>query len=514
MERLPTVLKTFESPLWVHGAIFVLVTCYFAIRQFWFSGLSADEAEQVLFAQAFQWGYDIANPPLYTWIVIGAFTLFGKSAAVAMAIKYLAVAGIYVAMYWAARLCLGERRKLDHALVALSPVLFFLVGWHSIFNFSHSLLNGLFAVVTFIAFVQVVKHGAVRWYLVLGVVVGLGALTKYSYLIFFAALMLAGVSMAEFRRHVLSWKMAAALVLAVVIVLPHAHWMMGEMDRIEQVVNYKLQISQDASYVSGVAKGGWNFLRAAFAFMSPMWLVVLVLFAPLLGKRAPQGDAVQQNAIARLLGRTFLAIIVIVLGMIVVGGVSQFRPNYLFMMVLFPLWVFLRLPEEERPGKRRVIYGATVLVTGLLSVAGLGVKAVADPLTCNKCQYLMPYEEIAEALRARGLDHGTLFAHWHPVALPGNLALHLDGVRVISSKFPHIKPPSNPAPGTCAMVWVPNKSGGALITNWSGLANDSLGTNIQSNTQFHEQRFPIRHAPDKGIFLRFVTLDPGVGDCI
>lgn len=507
---MENILKKLESPFTVQVLVLALVASYWLIRWAAFSGLSGDEAEQVLFAQSFQWGYDVANPPLYTWILIALFALFGKSAGLVIGLKYCVLAGLYIALYWAARITLRHEQRLDCALVALSPVLIFFVSWQSIFSFSHSLLNALLVILTYVAFVKLMQGRRLGWALALGVAMGLGVMTKYSYLLFLIGIMVAGLSLRQTRELIISKQMLVSVAVSCVIAAPHLLWLLGASQQFVEVINYKLQIDEDVSYLSGVIKGLWNLLRAAFAFMSPLWLVVALVF-PVFLKPAEQGNA--RATTSALLGRTFLVIILVMVAMVLVGGISQFRPNYLFLMVLFPLWVFTRIPAVATPDNRRRVYGALLLAGGLVSVGGLGVKAVTNPTNCTKCQLLMPYEDMARAFQDLGFTSGTLFATWYPNPLPGNLALYLDDARTISSKFPSVQPPQTHAPDQCLMVWIAKQSGGPIITNWSGYANKALGTNIQVYTPWKELRFPIYRQSERHIDLRYIFFDQGVGQC-
>lgn len=502
MNRL---LAALQRPMTVHVMVLFMMSIYWLVRMFAFSGLSADEAEQVLFAQSFQWGYDVANPPLYTWILIALFKIFGKSAAVVLLFKFALLYAIYASLFQAARLILGEERRLDAALVGLSPVLFFFVSWHSIFNYSHSLLNALFVIVTFIAFEKVAATRQARWYALFGLAIGIGLLSKYAFALFVLALVVATISTKSLRMTLISPKIVLTALIAMAVVAPHAVWMLESRDLVDHAIAYKLQTQTDAAYLETVGKGLWNLVRATFAFMSPMWLIGLLVFPTALKSNQDRPQA------AMLLDRTFLAILALMIGMVIIGGISQFRPNYLFILVLFPLWLFARLPGEQTPGKRRRIYATVVVGAMCLSVLALGAKAISDPLRCKKCLYLTPYEDIAQALIEDGFIGGSMFATWYPSPLPGNLALHLPDARIVSHKFTHIKPPSRAQDGQCMAVWVPRERGGKDVEAAAGSTNGAFGTNLLPDHPFKRLELPLYRAPDKSALIEYFIIDPASG---
>lgn len=500
------LLNLMQRPLFVHGVVFTLVAAFWAIRMVALPGLSADEAEQVLFAQTFRWGYDVANPPLYTWLLVGLFALFGKSAGLALALKFAILALIYSALYQAARLTLGRDRPIDVALVGLSPLLIFFISWNAIFNYSHSLLNALLVVVTYSTAIKVYQDARWRWFLAFGVVAGLGVLTKYTFVLSLLGLIGAGLTLPTVRARIVSLKMLAALAVAGLIIAPHVWWQVQSMDQLVATVNYKLQIGQHGSYLQGMLTGLWNIVRAVFAFMSPLWLIILVLFGGQLKAR-------DSSVTSAWLGRSLLVVLALMGAMVVFGGITQFRPNYLFLLTLFPLWVFAKIPAAPHGDKRRHVYAVILMVSAVLSLGGLVGKAVLDPGRCDKCQYVLPYADIADALEARGFSGGTLFATWYPVPLAGNLWLHLDDARTVSKQFLTVRPPARATPGQCLIVWVPEEQGGPDTENAIGSAAGNFGLAIGPQTPVTRLRFPVLRAPEKEILIDYVLLDPGAGDC-
>ncbi len=509
-------LSFLRQPVRVHALIIGAVTLYWGLRVFAFSGLSGDEAEQVLYAQAFAWGYDVANPPLYTWALMGLFNIFGKSAAVVLAFKLAVLGGLYVALYHAARLILGPGKALDWALVGLSPVLMFPIGWHAMFSYSHSLLNALFVILAVVAVWRIVHRGRTWDFLGLGIVVGLGVMSKYSFVLFLAALLAATASVADIRTKVFTPKLALSVLVAALIALPHALWLLDAREVLQSAVNYKLQVQEETSYLTGLGKGLWNLMRAAFAFLSPYWLIALAVFPILVrGFKTPSA-----NVWGTLLGRTFAGVFAL-LAVMVLSGATQFRPNYMFFLILVPLWAFTRLPVSEKNDKRRIAYGVIAAAGLVVSVGSLAAKAVSDPYLCKKCQQQMPYERIAQELKDRDFTGGSVLAHWYPNPLPGNLLLFLDDARMVSTKFPHLIPThgasDGQSSGKCLLVTMAVDQGGSDMVNLSARAKEAYGATVDPKTPFTRFEVPFRGMPDKWVLVDYVLLDAengqNLGDC-
>ena len=504
-------LALLQKPIAVHALVFAVICAYGLIRLTRMSALGGDEAEQVLFAQALTWGYDVTNPPLYTWMLSGIFAVLGKSAAVLMTVKLIVVGLLYITLYHAARLTLGPGRELDWALVGLSPILLFVVAWHAIFSYSHSLLNGVFVVLTYIVLLKITSRPEWRWYALLGLVAGLGVLTKYSYVMFLIAVLVAGVTIPQIRARLFSAKIVLTIALGLLVITPHGLWLLDASKQMEDAVAYKLQMDQHLSYIEGVGKGLWNLIRASFAFLSPLWLILLAVFPAFVKKAAPGGD-LPYPFVGTLLGRTFLGVIALMI-LMVLGGATQFRPNYLFLLILLPLWVFVRLPKEPQPSKRKKIYAGIVLAGCAASVLGLGVKAVTDPLNCSKCQHLMDYTSIADELRERGFEGGSILAHWYPNPLPGNLGLEFDDARIVSTKFPTLVPPlAKDANGQCLLIAISASQGGSDMVNLSARAKEAFGLEISPKYPLQSFEVPYKRMSGHSVAIDYVLLNPNEHD--
>ena len=78
------------------AAMPLIIGVYFAVqvavRVFISPSLGKDEAEQVLLAQEWAWGYG-SQPPLYTWMAILLFRVFGEGVLALALLKNLLLAG-------------------------------------------------------------------------------------------------------------------------------------------------------------------------------------------------------------------------------------------------------------------------------------------------------------------------------------------------------------------------------------------------------------------------------------
>lgn len=180
-----------------------------------------DESEQLLFTQSYQWGYG-AQPPLYTWLQKVIFAVTGPGIFGLALFKNALLFGTYALSYAAARLL--TRNHAASVIAAVSLIFLPQIAWESQRDLTHSVLVTMMSAATVVVFLKLEQNRQWPWYLALGAVIGLGILSKYTYLLMPVGLCLAALCIKEYRRAVLSPWMLAALLVAVLIVLPHALW--------------------------------------------------------------------------------------------------------------------------------------------------------------------------------------------------------------------------------------------------------------------------------------------------
>ena len=209
----------------------------------------------VVITQALQPGYG-SQPPLYNWLQIAAFSVFGFGAPAIVILHFVLLWAVYVLVFLSARIVLDDEVKA--AAVSLGLFAIPQIGWEALHSHTHTLLSLTLAAATLLAMLRVLERG--RWldYLVLGICFALGALAKYSFIPFAAALLIAAATIPGLRARVVSWRMAAAIVLALVLLAPHLDWVRAHIAETLSRTS-KFKIDDDAG------------LFAAWRAASPRW---------------------------------------------------------------------------------------------------------------------------------------------------------------------------------------------------------------------------------------------------
>ena len=202
----------------------MLLFVYLWLWQLNFTSLAppTDDLEQLTWVRSLQWGY-YKHPPLPTWLLWPLVKLFGWSAWTVYAAGAATTLAAFV-LFW--RLLAGLRGE-RYALVALlaAACITYYNGRLNYYNHNTVLLlaSSACALLTWQAFAT----RQLRWWLALGVAMGLGALSKYQ-------IVVTAGSAVVFAWQQQAWRDAAhrrgllwASVVALAIVAPHLAWLLS-----------------------------------------------------------------------------------------------------------------------------------------------------------------------------------------------------------------------------------------------------------------------------------------------
>lgn len=398
-----------------------------ALLRVWVSdAVERDEAEQLLWTQQLALGYG-TQPPLYTWLQWSVFQLTGVSVAGLALLKNLLLATTFGACFMAARTVLPAATA---AAASASMLLLPQIGWESQRDLTHSVLVTSLAACMLWQVLRLLQRPSANTYLLLGLATGAALLAKYSAAAV-ALLMLGALATGRDTRHLLLRPaFLLAPLAALVVLLPHALWLLDHWGEATRGTLDKMDAGSPpaGSWAVGVAHGMGSLARALLGFVTPFWLVLAALCgrALLAGWRSPPAGPAGQ--VHRLLRRLLWLTLGFLLLLVLSGASSAVKDRWLqpFLFML-PLLLFSALPEPAPPVLRRLAWAVgsmAALVALLLSlrVALHGQRGSFDELN-------LPVRGFAQALAAQGLGQTTLLTD--DAVLGGGLRLYLPGSRVL-----------------------------------------------------------------------------------
>lgn len=200
-----------------------------------------DEIEQYLDADSFQLGYSEKQPPLFTWILYLLFSIFGKSQFVLFVLIHSMIFGFYAINYLIAKEVLPQSKAI------LSTFALLLIPVYSIEfpkYFTHSILFSLMGSLALYICLRILKTSLpsesnpkeasnltikqrnlqLLNYLLLGIVLGLGVLAKYNFVLVIGVLLLAALLSKESRKLILSPQIVLSFGAFIAVIAPHFMW--------------------------------------------------------------------------------------------------------------------------------------------------------------------------------------------------------------------------------------------------------------------------------------------------
>lgn len=362
-----------------------------------------DQAQQLLLTQDLELGYG-TQPPLYTWIMHAVFLVTGPSLWALSAFKVLLLTLLVTGV-----LRVGQRLELEDGRLFLGVLGFALLPqlvWESQRDLTHSLLATVCATWTLAVFLSLKEHRDAAGYVRLGLCIGLGLLGKYNFSFFLAGLGMTAMSLPETRRVVLNRHAWIAGVVALILIMPHAAWVLGHRAAATASID-KLGI--DAATGAGVL----GLANAVFQFAFPLLVAWL----------ACARGRLRTSTDARFLIRLLLVIGIILALFVMVSGTTQVKDRW-----LQPLLFFLPFIVVGTTILRERLYAGLAYVVLLLVAIALPGRTLLADFTGSPQRQNLPYARMAETLRSQA---GT--PEWivsDRGLLAGNLRLTFPSARI------------------------------------------------------------------------------------
>ena len=382
---LDRIIRALAAPRGFIAFLSAYIILQFALRGYLLPCATGDDMVQLDLSTSLEWGYGTRNPPLYTWLVIGAQQVFGATLQSVAAVKFAAMFLMYLFLYLAARRVLGEGPLA--MLAALSPLAVKLVAWDSVTNYSHTVLATAMYAATFYALLRIDADGRPVSYAVFGVFLGLGLLSKYTFALFALALLAAALTDRELRGHLLNAKASISAVIALAIVSPYLLTMLDGADSVTALGRDVFAISAGQDRLGAALRGLDKFASGYLNFLFPLALLLPLGFA-----RAfrPLSGATPPDRWMRILGLSFIIMTVVYLAIILGTGATQFRKHYILVFILTPIYFFARARAAGFATGAPARITGVLLIVALLGLGAVTAKYALEPGRCMRASFAMP----------------------------------------------------------------------------------------------------------------------------
>lgn len=371
-----------------------------------------DQAQQLILSQDMAWGYG-AQPPLYTWIVHLLFSLTGPRLDVLLGMKAALLSALMLGAHQVTRQLEldGPRQRIALLGFAFIPQ----IVWEAQRDLTHSVLATVMGMWTLWAFLRLRHESGIYNYILLGVSIALGVLSKYNYLLFFLALLMAGIAAPTYRSRILSRGMLLSVLVAIFVLSPHLAWILAHPD-MASASAHKFKM------VNGLPLQGLvSLIAALLAFSAPLLLVAALSRSKQVAPRQPTEEQ-------GLLGRLLWAVILLLALSVLVSGTTYAKDRWLQPLLFFlPIYIATFLAINAR------IFSVTaVALLTLVSVMLPGRTLLAE-WSGKTSRPNMPYAAAFEKIRTETGKIGMVVSDGELLAGNARLAFPESRIAVVRS---------------------------------------------------------------------------------
>jgi 4-amino-4-deoxy-L-arabinose transferase-like glycosyltransferase len=391
------------------------------------SSLGIDEAQLLVTAQSLEWGYG-PQPPLYSWLQYGIFVLFGPTIPALVYTKEAMLAGTFILFFLASRLVLGEERR---ALVA-TLLLFTIpqIVWESQRALSHSVLVLLLGAAALYLFLRILRNGRPIDYVLFGLTIGLGLLSKYNFAILAMALVGAALFSELGRQRVLSGWFVLSLGLAALITAPHFHWGLTHLDMMLSSSG-KFEIEANIPLLDRLALPilGAGIAIASFSAITALIVAIVALAPP--KRSAPVASVAWPQEGGDFIIRLFVVAVAVVVATPLLSGATVVMDRWLMPVLFFVPLPLLVVFDRRLSAPRLRLLAVLAIVSAVVCSAGLTAAALLPDLVGRGLRGTEPYAMFADTIRREVPDPAYILSEGTSVA--GNLRLAFPDATALTS---------------------------------------------------------------------------------
>lgn len=470
----------------------------------------SDDIETLLLSQSLAWGYESKNPPAFYWVAWGATHLFGAGLPVIYGLRLAGVFATLAGLYAIARRLQPDPLLAACAGLAMLATLHF--HWYLLFYLTNTTFAMALAPAAVLALMRLRDHPGPASWLLLGIILGVGILSRYNFAIFAVALLAAAASVPAWRARLLRPGLVLALAVILVMLAPHVIWVARNWGTLAGEVEGQIIGREAPSHAARAGAGLWNLAEASVSILiAPLGLMAAACF-PRAFRRVPVADPERAAGIA-LVGRTVLFCLALML-VYVAAGSSYVKPHHLFFLAFAPLWLIARLDAADLAPWRPRAFAAGIAACALLATVAYPFENLRDARHCEACEEFQPVDAYAAALRAAGFERGTVLALSRRQEFPAAAFRHeFPDARIVAADYRVYAPPPGAVPGDCLIVW----SG---ATPWPPTWLDApagpvprLGLALPPTAVFGSVPGDVHLSGRPAVGMRFALLKGGLGDC-
>jgi 4-amino-4-deoxy-L-arabinose transferase-like glycosyltransferase len=455
-----------EAVIWLLAGYFILG---FIVRLILPHGMRVDESQQAFFSQWMVVGYD-TQPPLFNWFQSAIVSVFGLSLATVAAAKSIVLFLLFATYYQLAKLVLEDRFFAVIATLSLFtiPQIF----WGSQRDLTHTVAQMLMINLLLYSIVKTLKAPSLASYLMVGVSLGLGMLSKYNFTLVVIGSIVAVWLHPEGRARIFDRRFLLSLVVAVVLFLPHGLWLINNLDIASERTLGTMAQDAPAGALAKFLKGPYEFIELVLVILGPTFIIYSLVFG-----KAFLGNLRSGNVWSRFFDTVFVVISLAVLALVFAIGITAMRDRWMLpFLFIMPIAFCLKMQAGGVRGEdfaKRFLW--VPLAVMIITLPMFLIRANFPLLFGRYESYNIPYAAFVEKIVAdEGKTPGLVMSDgWLET---GNLHLQLPDVPAMTTFFGNLNIDYQWTPDRPILVaWLIDNGNKALPHTLDSWVRDNLG---------------------------------------
>lgn len=408
--------------------IWYLILCYILLiglsRLFIFPQvLLRNEAEIVYQAQWLKAGYGI-QPPLYTWIQYLSDQLFGIQIFPVVIFKLIIIIITYFGIY---KIFSFTSADNPHAVsVGMLSLGLVVQLWYETFVISHTLLVTMASVWSVYFMIRISDKPSGTKYIILGLLLGIGFLSKYNFVLVILSILIAGLSIDKIKRAIITPKILLTVITFFLIISPHLIWVFDNMDQLKTNLISKVNVkSSDFTLEITLINLGTLVLRI-ISFIGIWFFVSLMFFRKAVIDINRSGISMW----AIFFRRHILIVILMLIASGILWNITYYERYLQPLLIFIPVYALLELSKRLAFESKAILWYTRVCVLSyILIFFAHFIEPVISPFFNFTNSYHRPYKEISEVLKNEIGDRDIIIVDSEVKA--GNFRYHLPEEKII-----------------------------------------------------------------------------------
>jgi len=338
-------MKIFYHPIFL---IFLYLLLHLSIRLIFDNSIQVDDREQIISAQEILLGYDMPQPPLYSWLAYFFFKIFGVNLYALSILKYSLIFLTFIFIHKVANLVSDSIK--NSSLVTFSFLLMVPFAWHMHQGFTHTIMLSLGIIMSTYYILKIIQGGNLWLFFMLGVSLAIGLLGKYSFILYLGLIVPVLLSNKKYREKFAEAKFSLTLLTLFSFTLPHFLWLAENWNTIYSYANTRLAIENNSlSFIEVLNK----LLLGGLGFLSPLIIILFfITFDKLFFKARPSKKACLNEIFFRNFF-LYLAFALVIFALFF--DIKEVRVRWLHpILMIAPFWFFLVIERYGALNNKRI----------------------------------------------------------------------------------------------------------------------------------------------------------------